>query len=59
MERRGEVAEKGKPKPREKLKQITVRLPDELHRKMKAKCALEGKAIGEVFIELVRKYVEG
>jgi hypothetical protein len=50
---------KAKAPTQEKPKQITVRLPEDLHRRMKAKCALEGKPIGEVFIELVRRFLEG
>jgi len=49
---------KVKAQTKQKPKQFTVRLPDDLHRKMKAKCALEGKPIGDVVTELIKRYVE-
>lgn len=36
----------------------TIEVPDELYRRVKAKTALEGRAIREVTIELYRKYVD-
>ena len=57
---RGDKTMSGKVKAqtKQKPKQFTVRLPDDLHRKMKAKCALEGKPIGDVVTELIKRYVE-
>jgi len=40
------------------MKTFPVRLPDDLHRLLKSKCALEGKAMNEVLIELIQKYVK-
>lgn len=37
----------------------TIDIPDELYRKVKAKSALEGRAVREVTIELYRQWVEG
>lgn len=37
----------------------TIEVPDDLYRQVKAKSALEGRAIREVAIELFRGYVEG
>lgn len=36
----------------------TIDVPDELYRQVKAKSALEGRAVREVAIELFRSYVE-
>ena len=41
------------------MKQLTLRLPSDLHLKLKLKCVKEGKAMGEVLTEAVRKFVEG
>lgn len=41
------------------IKQLTLRLPSDLHLKLKLKCVKEGKAMGEVLTEAVRKFVEG
>lgn len=35
----------------------TIEVPDELYRQVKAKSALEGKAVREVTVELFRRYV--
>lgn len=37
----------------EKLKQMTVRMPESLHKKMKAKCALDGNAINKFIVSLI------
>ncbi len=37
----------------------TIDVPDELYRKVKAKSALEGRAIRDVAVELFRGYVTG
>jgi hypothetical protein len=39
------------------VKQFNIRLPDDLHREFKAKCALDGLSLVEVGEELVRAYV--
>ena len=36
----------------------TIDIPDDLYRKVKAKSALEGRAVREVTIELYREWVE-
>lgn len=38
----------------DKVKQMTVRMPDSLHKKMKAKCALDGVAINGFIISLIQ-----
>jgi predicted HicB family RNase H-like nuclease len=40
------------------MKTFPLRLPDELHRLLKSKSALAGKAMNEVLIELIEKYVK-
>lgn len=37
----------------QKIKQMTVRMPDTLHKKMKAKCALDGVPINGFIISLI------
>lgn len=41
-----------------KDKQVTLRLPEDLHRKLKVKVAQEGTTITEILLRLVKKYVE-
>jgi len=41
-----------------KLKQLTLRLPEHLHREFKLTAVREGRTMGEVTQELIRKYVE-
>ena len=53
------MAPKAKSQTIERRKQLTVRMPDEIHRKLKAKCALEGKPVGDVVLDLIKKHVEG
>ena len=38
-------------------KQLLVRLPDDLHLELKLKCVKEGRAMQEILIEGVKKYV--
>jgi predicted HicB family RNase H-like nuclease len=40
------------------MKTFPLRLPDDLHRLLKAKSALAGKAMNEVLVELIEKYVK-
>jgi predicted HicB family RNase H-like nuclease len=40
------------------MKTFPLRLPDDLHRLFKAKSALAGKAMNEVLVELIEKYVK-
>jgi hypothetical protein len=42
----------------EGTKQLTLRLPTELHLKLKLKCVQEGRSMGEVLTELIQRYVE-
>jgi hypothetical protein len=39
------------------VKQFNIRLPDDLHRELKVKCALDGLSLVEVGEELVRAYL--
>ena len=36
----------------------TIRIPEELHRRVKAKAALQGRTITSVLIELLEQWVE-
>lgn len=40
-------------------KRITLRLPEDLHRKLKIKVAQEGTTITDVLLDLVQRYVGG
>ena len=41
-----------------KLKQLTLRLPKDLHKEFKITAAKEGRTMGGVTIELIRQYVK-
>jgi len=45
-------------KKNNKLKQLTLRLPESLHREFKINTAKKGQSMGEVAIELIEKYLE-
>ena len=50
------IAEK---KPEEKdEKQLALRLPKDLHLKLKLKCVKEGRPMVDVLVEAIKKYVE-
>lgn len=38
-------------------KQLSIRLPEHLHRELKAKCAMEGMSIKEGLERLIRAYL--
>jgi len=40
-------------------KQLNIRLPNGVHRKLKAKCALDGFTLAEAIDKLVRAYLAG
>ncbi|MDD9301593.1 MAG: copy number control protein [Desulfobacter sp.] len=42
---------------KDKLKQLTLRMPEYLHREFKLTAVRQGRTMGEVTIELIRKYV--
>ncbi len=41
-----------------KMKQLALRIPDDLHLKLKLKCVKERRSMMEVLTEAIRKYVE-
>jgi predicted HicB family RNase H-like nuclease len=41
-----------------KLKQLTLRMPENLHREFKVTAVKEGRTMGDVTIELIRQYLE-
>ena len=43
---------------KKQLKQLTLKLSDDLHLKLKLKCVREGRTMGEVLTEAIKKYVE-
>lgn len=43
----------------ERQKQLTLRLPEHLHREFKVNTAKKGQSMGEVAVELIRKYLDG
>jgi len=40
-------------------KQLNIRLPEHLHRELKAKCAMDGLPIAEAIEKFVRAYLAG
>ncbi len=42
----------------EQVKQLTLRIPSELHLSLKLKCVKEGRPMGDVLAELIKKYVD-
>jgi hypothetical protein len=40
------------------MKMLTVRIPEELHRAFKVKCAYEGVDMGSVIAKLIESYVK-
>ena len=54
------MAKKKEEKKREEqFKQLTLRIPSDLHLRLKLKCVREGRSMGEIITELIKKYVEG
>ena len=45
------------PSPRDK--QLLIRIPDDLHRQLKASAALEGRSVVDVVETMIRDYVRG
>ncbi len=43
---------------KDKLKQLTLRLPEELHKEFKLNTVKEGRTMGEVALELIREYLK-
>jgi predicted HicB family RNase H-like nuclease len=41
-----------------KLKQLTLRMPETLHREFKLTAVKQGRTMGDVTIELIRQYLE-
>jgi plasmid stability protein len=41
------------------LKQLVIRLPDSIHRRLKAKCALAGLSVVSEMNRLIRSYLDG
>ena len=49
---------KGKKTTEEPVKQLTLRISNDLHLKLKIKCVKEGRTMGEALTELIKKYVD-
>jgi len=43
---------------KDRIKQLTLRLPEILHREFKATAAKEGRTMGDVATELIKEYIE-
>jgi len=39
------------------VKQLALRLPENLHKDLKIKCVQEGRPMGDVLIELIKEYL--
>lgn len=42
-----------------KIKNLSIKLPEEIHRKLKAKCAMDGQSTGNVMKRLIDDYIRG
>lgn len=42
-----------------KIKNISIKLPEDIHRKLKAKCAMDGESTGNVLKRLIDEYIKG
>ncbi len=42
----------------ESIKQLTLRLPENVHREFKASTAREGRSMGEVAMKLIMEYLK-
>ena len=43
---------------KEKVKQLTLRMPEQLHRKLKLAAVKQGRTMGDVTNQLIREYVQ-
>lgn len=43
----------------EKIKNLSIKLPEVIHRKLKAKCAMDGQSTGNVLKRLIDDYIRG
>lgn len=43
---------------KDRIKQLTLRLPEILHREFKVTAAKEGRTMGDVATELIKEYIE-
>lgn len=50
---------KAQPKNDSQPKQLNIRLSEDLHRKLKAQCALDGVSLADAVDRLARAYVSG
>ena len=41
-----------------KIKNISIKLPEDIHRKLKAKCAMDGESTGNVMKKLIDDYIK-
>jgi hypothetical protein len=42
-----------------KVKTMSIKLPEDVHRKLKSKCALDGESTGNVMKKLINEYIAG
>jgi len=40
------------------VKQLALRLPEDLHMNLKLRCVKEGRTMGEVLIDLIEEYLK-
>ena len=48
-----------KTKPKDNMKQLVVRIPEEVHRALKIRAAEEGKTVAVIVEGLIRQYLVG
>ncbi len=44
--------------PKDKIKQLTLRLPEDIHREFKSITAKKGRSMGEVALKLIKEYLQ-
>lgn len=42
---------------KDRVKQLTLRMPEDLHKEFKLTAVKQGRTMGEVTIELIRRYI--
>jgi len=47
-----------KTKPKESMKQLSAKVPEEVHRALKVRAAEEGKSVAVIVEGLIREYVQ-
>lgn len=58
-EKDGKTEDAKEPVVEGKIKNISIKLPEDIHRKLKSKCAMDGMSTGSVMKRLIDDYIKG